>query len=393
MHCSSTALLYRRYNKGSYCSCNTSRTQQFKNTFINTFPSSSTCRKYTKTNLLIPYQIKAPTSSQENIETLRSFFCTERQWSCINKNCCSSLPLENSGHWQSRYPYRNHVTSNSSISTWRIYNTISPEIRSPTNCSVTLKITSKNREQSQNTQRPGQRKRYSWCSLSIFLPIGRPIENQKQNSKAISTCLKSHRHLNLMTISRQTPSTSLRLFQNCILTVIPCLKRPSLQTQRSLQKDCPSLRQRRVSSSRTAHILYIKTCMNNNSSPLKLLRFKAGMCHQVIHCQSIMTHRLPYHHVTQLTTSTVSNNTFYIILYSTHCSSHQSCYSTNQSLNTSTRNTLFPKRISSCNLKNSCCYQCCCMNQSRYWSRPPTAQKHCANGTGIVYCIFIAFSV
>jgi hypothetical protein len=83
-----------------------------------------------------------------------------------------------------------------------------------------------------------------------------------------------------------------------------------------------------------------------------------------------VTHGLPNHHVTQLTTSTISNNTFYIILHSTHCSSHQSGNSTNKSLNTSTTNALFPERISTCNLENTSSYQSCRMNKSRHWGRP-----------------------
>jgi hypothetical protein len=124
-----------------------------------------------------------------------------------------------------------------------------------------------------------------------------------------------------------------------------------------------------MSSSRTAHILHIKTNMNNYSSTQELLCFETSMGHLMIHCKSIMTHRQCNHHITQLTTSTISNYTFYIILDSTHCSSHQSSYCTNNCQNTTARNTQFPKRICTSNLKNTSSYQCSRMNLCRYRSR------------------------
>jgi hypothetical protein len=148
MHGTCTTFLYKRYNKRCYCCSNSTRTLKFKYTFINTFPSSYTCREYAQTNLLIPHQVKAPTSSEENIETFRSFFCTKRLRSCIDKNSCCSLTLKYSKQRLSRYPNRNHVTSNSSISTRRIYNSISPEVRTPANCSITQQVTSKNTKNS-----------------------------------------------------------------------------------------------------------------------------------------------------------------------------------------------------------------------------------------------------
>jgi hypothetical protein len=105
--------------------------------------------------------------------------------------------------------------------------------------------------------------------------------------------------------------------------------------------------------------------MNNYPSPLKLLSFKASMSHQMIHCKSIMTHGQRHHHITLLTTSTISNNSFYIILYCPHCSSHQSSYSSNNSLNISARATQFPEWVCSRNLEDSCCNQSCRMNLGR----------------------------
>jgi hypothetical protein len=127
------------------------------------------------------------------------------------------------------------VTSNSSISSRRIKDTCSPKIRSPTNSSITLKITSKDTKSSKNAQRSNHRKRYPRNSLSIFFSIIWCIKNEKQNTKAVSTCLKSNCHLNQMTISRKTSRTSQRQFLNSIFTIVSCLKRPTLKTQRSLQ--------------------------------------------------------------------------------------------------------------------------------------------------------------
>lgn len=120
-----------------------------------------------------------------------------------------------------------------------------------------------------------------------------------------------------------------------------------------------------MSSTRTTHILHIKTCMNNHSSTLKLQCFKASMSHLMVHPKTIMTHGLCNHHITLLATSTICNNTFYIILHCTHCSSHQSSYCSNKPLYTSTGNTLFPKRVGSCNLKNTSSYLSSSMNLSR----------------------------
>jgi hypothetical protein len=66
-----------------------------------------------------------------------------------------------------------------------------------------------------------------------------------------------------------------------------------------------------------------------------------------------------------LTTSTISNNSFYIILYCPHSSSHQSSNCSNNSLNTSARYTLFPEWICSSNLEDTCCNQGSRMNLRR----------------------------
>jgi hypothetical protein len=156
-----------------------------------------------------------------------------------------------------------------------------------------------------------------------------------------------------MSISREASRTCQRKFQNSIFTIISCLKRPTLKALRTLQKNSPSQRQSRVSTSRSTHVLYIKACMNNYSCTQELQGFETSMGHQMVHCKPIMTHRQCNHHITQLTTSTICNNTFNIILHCTHSSSHQSSYCTNNSQNSAARYTLFPKRVSTCNLKNT----------------------------------------
>jgi hypothetical protein len=67
MHCSSTKFLNRRHNPRSLSGSNSTRTLKFKHSFVNTFPSSSPCGQYSKTNLLVPNQIKTPTSTEENV--------------------------------------------------------------------------------------------------------------------------------------------------------------------------------------------------------------------------------------------------------------------------------------------------------------------------------------
>jgi len=117
-------------------------------------------------------------------------------------------------------------------------------------------------------------------------------------------------------------------------------------------------------TSRSTHILNIKTCMNYYTGTQEQQSFKASMCHQMIHCKSIMAHRLSNHHVTQLATSTICNYTFYIILHNTHTSSHLSGYCSNNCQSRSARYALFPKRICTCNQKNSSSNQSSSMDQS-----------------------------
>jgi hypothetical protein len=79
-----------------------------------------------------------------------------------------------------------------------------------------------------------------------------------------------------------------------------------------------------------------------------------------------MTHRQCNHHITQLTTSTICNYTFNVILHNTHSSSHQSSYCPDNCLCSTAGYTLFPKGISTRNLKNTCSYLSCSVDLCGY---------------------------
>jgi hypothetical protein len=120
-----------------------------------------------------------------------------------------------------------------------------------------------------------------------------------------------------------------------------------------------------MSSSRSTHVLHISTCMNYNTSTQKLQCFKTSMSHLVIHCQPIMTQRQGNNHITLLTTSTVGNYTFYVILNQSHSPPHQTCDCSNPQQHCTCINTTFPNPICTCNKENSGCYLSCSMNLSR----------------------------
>ena len=165
--------------------------------------------------------------------------------------------------------------------------------------------------------------------------------------------------------SRSSP----RQLQNSIFTIVPSQERPSQLAQTSLKQSSPCQRQSRVRSTRAAHVLHVSTSMNNDPSPLELQCFKTSVSHQVIHSQSIMAKRQSYHHVSQLTTSTICNYTFYIVLHKSHSPPHQRGYSANPQQHGSRNNTTLPNPRSSRNQKDTGSYQCCCMDQGRNWCR------------------------
>jgi len=170
-------------------------------------------------------------------------------------------------------------------------------------------------------------------------------------------------------ISSSRSWSSPRQFQNSVFTIISSQEGPSQKTQTSLKQTSPSQGQRSMSSTGTSHILYIRTSMNNNPSSQKLQCFKTSVSHQMIHCLSIMTQRQSNYHISQLTTSTICNYTFYIILNQSHSPPHQTCNSTNPQQNYTCIHTTFPNPISTCNQKDSSSNLCSSMNLCRYRGR------------------------
>lgn len=210
----------------SFC-CNSTRTLEFQNTFIQTFPRNSSSQKNHQSSLLIPNLIKSPTCSKKQINFFCPLFSTIHQRTCRNKNVCKSSSLKYCSQRESRNPYRNHMTSHNISCSWRRKNAISPERCSPSNSSVTLKVPSQKTSDCQNTQGNHQKKTLSWNTYVFFLCSIWCIKNSEKNSKAISTCKTSNCHLNQMSICRKGPRRSPRKFQNCIFTIVSCQKGPS----------------------------------------------------------------------------------------------------------------------------------------------------------------------
>jgi len=251
----------------------------------------------------------------------------------------------------------------------RGYNAVAPEISTPTNQCITLQIPPENTSNCQNTQRYCHCQRYSRSPNFRFSSIIGCIKHCNQNAEAVSTCQNSHCHLNQVTIGSSRSRCCPGLFQDSIFTVISSQERPTLQTQAPLEQTSPCLRQRSMSTSRSTHVLYISTGMDNNPSPLEQQCFKTCMSHQVIHSQPIVTQRQGHYHIAQLTTSTISNHTFYIVLNQAHCPPHQTGNCTYPQLYSTCIHTTLPDPVSTCNLENTCSYQSCSMNQCRNWGR------------------------
>jgi len=359
--------LNRRYLPSSDFLTDPTRSKNFQNSFVKSCPRNRTSLKNFQTNLLIPYKVKSPTRLQEQICFFPITLCTNRQRP--KKYRSQETSLKYSNQRLSRNPDRNHMTPYSLNSCRRIDNTVSPETCSPTNKCITLNISPKNTSNSQQNQRNSHSQRDTRNPNFKFTCIIRCIEYCNQNSKTVSTCQTSNSHLNQMTISCWSSRSCPGLFQNSIFTIISSQERPSLKTQTSQKQTSPSLRQGSMCSTRTTHVLNVSTRMNNNTSSLELQCFKTSVCHLVIHSQSIMTLRKSHHHVSLLTTSTICNHTFYIILNQPYSPPHQTCNSTNP-LQKSTRiDTAFPNPICTCNLKNSSSNLSCSMDLCRYRSR------------------------
>lgn len=367
MNCTSLHFLYRRQEPSCYFLANSAGTQELQNSFIQRSPTHRTGLKNLHTNLLIPYQIESPTCLQKQIGFFPITFSTIRKRP--KKYVCLELSQPNCSQRKCGNPNRNHMTPYCLCCCRRCNNAICPKISSPSNQSITQQVSPKNTSNSQNTQRHCHCQRNSRSPYFRFTSIIRSIEDCKKNAETICTGLTCNSHQNLMCISCCRTRCCPRKFQNSIFTIISCQERPTQQTLTSLQQTSPSQRQRSMSSSRSTHVLHICTCMNNNTSSLKQQCFKTSMSHLVIHSQSIMTQRQSNNHITQLTTCTISNDTFHIILNQPHCPPHQTRDSTNPQQYSTCINTTFPNPICTCNKENSGSYQRSSMNLSRYGSR------------------------
>jgi hypothetical protein len=284
MYCTCAQFLNRRNKKRSNSRCNSTRTLEFKNTFINAFPCSSPCYKYRHTNTIIPYCIKPPTSPSKYIKGPPYFFCYKSKWTSIHKYHSYSLAQKDSKKRLVRNPNGKYMSSYSSPCSRRILNTSPPKITSPTNSSITLQVSSKNRKHRKNYLWHYYRKGNPRDSQSFFFSIWSPKEKKKQYSKTISTCSESYCYQKKVPKCRNTSSSSsLRYLQNCIFTIVPRHKRPTLKTQRTQQKYSPSQWERSMSSSRSTYILYISPSMNNYTSSQKQLSFKTSMGYLMIY--------------------------------------------------------------------------------------------------------------
>jgi hypothetical protein len=144
VYCTCAKFFNRRYKKRSKSSCNTTGSLKFKNTFINTFPCSPSSYKNWHANSIIPNSIKSPTSASKYIKFCPYFFSYKSKWACIYKYPSYSLAQKYSKNRLCRYPNRNYMSSNSSCCSRVILYTSAPKIRTPTNSSITLQISSKN---------------------------------------------------------------------------------------------------------------------------------------------------------------------------------------------------------------------------------------------------------
>jgi hypothetical protein len=355
--------LHRRYQPSSNFLTDSTRSKKFQNSFIKRGPGNRTLLQYFHTNLLVPNQIKSPSCLQKQICFLPITFCTKRQrpYKYISLKQSQSY----SSLRQGRHPNRNHMAADCLCSSRSCYDAISPKVSSPTNQGIAQLITPKHTPNCQNTQREYHSQRHTRCPQFRFTSIIRCIEHSHQNSKAISTCQTSDSHLNQMTIGSCRSRSSPRQFQDSIFTVISSQEWPTKKAQTPLKQTSPGLGQRTMCSSRASHILHISTSMDNYTSSQEQQCFKASVSHLMIHCQSVMTLGQGNYHVSQLTTGTISNNTFHIILNQSHSPPHQTSDSSYPQKDYTCINTTFPNPVCTSNQENSGSYLSGSMNQSR----------------------------
>ncbi len=351
--------------EGSDLKANSSWSLPFQQTFIQRSPSGFSLLKHRKTDSLIKESIKSPTSlkKQEN--------CFPRCFSTLGQR-----PLENFGHnlanskggqRQKGNRHRNHMTPYPLCG--GRHHSSRPKGCSPPNQSVTQLISPKHRTSGQNQKRHSHSERKSRSPDFRFSCIWCVSKHRQLHSKTISTGLTSHCHLNQMTIGCSRPRSPPRKFQNSICAIISPHERPSQQTQSSKKLTSPGKRKAGMCTSRTSHVLHISTGMNNHTCSQEQLPFEASVSHQMIHSQSIMTQSQSHHHIALLTTSTISNDSFHVILNHSLGPPHQAGHSTNPNQQSSGERTAFPKPLSTGDLKDSRSDQGSRVNQCRHRSR------------------------
>ena len=343
--------------------CDSSRSLQFQNTFIQRSPAKTSQRKNGKTLLLIPNKIKSPTGLKKLIRCFDRRMCTKRQRPLNNQ--CLNCTKKNSGLWQQCNRHRNHMTPYPLGGCRCSPNTFTPKRCTPSNQSVTQPVSPKDRTNSKNLQRNPHSLRKPWSPFFIFSTIWCSPKNCNQNTKTIGACLQSNCHKQNMTIGCRRSRSAPAKFQNSVFTIISPKKRPSQEAQSSNQLTNPSQWNRCMNTTRTTHILNICTCMNYNTCSQKQQPFKTSMCHQMIHSLSIMAQCQCNDHIPQLTTSTVSNHTFHIILHHTKTPPHQTGHGSYPLKNCTGIHTTFPKAIGTGNKKNSSSHLSCSMNLCR----------------------------
>lgn len=232
-----------------------------------------------------------------------------------------------------------------------VENACCPKRSSPSNQSITLQISPKYRTGCQDLQRNPHSQRKTWSPYFSFSSLRCIPKNCQLDSKTISTGQTSYCHQNQMPVSSGRSRSPPTQFLNGIFAIISPQKGPSQQTQSSQKQTCPCKRKRSMSSSRTSHILNICASVNDNTGSQEELPFKASVCHQMIHSLSIVTQSQSNHHVSLLTTSTISNDTFDIILNHSQTPPHQTGHSPYPKQNSTCIDTTFPKPLSSSDQK------------------------------------------
>jgi len=192
MNSSSLHFLCRRYKPSGYFLSNSPRSYQFQHSFIQRCPAYRSQLKNFKANLLIPNNVKPPFILQEQIGFFPIVFCTIGQRP--NKYVSINTPQKYSSQRLCGRPYWNHMTPYRMCSRRAAYNTICPEVTSPTDKSITEQISPENTSNSQNTQRNPHSKRHPGSPKFSFTSVIRCVENSNQYTETVSTCQTCYSH-------------------------------------------------------------------------------------------------------------------------------------------------------------------------------------------------------